>query len=179
MEGIFQNMHPRIEAQLPLLVLHLLGYANLELDIHLAVPLGHIPEPGFNDSGVDDIRRHHFAVFVLDGLHDDHLPAVIVVDNQRIWSDKFVDFSLGENSLLNQSNLSVEFLPLNRLNLTRRRAALCAEEQNNQYQKDGKHDRAECHSNGSRPELAVIVVHVFPVIRTLAIFFIPGFYLFD
>ena len=82
-EGVLKDVHLRPEPQLPPAVLHGLGNGDLELYVHSSVPLGHIAEPGGNDSRIDDVMSDHLSVLVLDGLHDEHL-TVSVPDDERV-----------------------------------------------------------------------------------------------
>ena len=181
MEGIFQNMHPRIEAQLPLLVLHLLGHANLEFDIHLPVPLGYIPEPGFDYGGIDDIGRYHLTVFVFDGLHDYHLPTVIIVNDECVRAGNVIDRRVlchaeRSRSIFHQPDAGLQPLRLNLLEFAGTRAALRAEKHDDHNKEDGTYYHRKSGAGRYHEQFPVMFTHILPVIRALAILFVPGLY---
>ena len=83
-EAVPEDEHVRVESQLPLGVLHGLRHDHLELQIDLAVALGHVAEGGGDVGGVDHVAGDHLAVVVPDRLHDKQLPSVIVPDLQGV-----------------------------------------------------------------------------------------------
>ena len=172
-------MHPGVEPELPGIVLHFLGNADLELDVHLAVALSHIAEAGFHNGSLDDIRRYHFAVFVLDGLHQNHLPAIIVVDDNRIRPGQLVDFCSWQTLILNQANLGRQMLALNGLQFGGRRAALGAEQCYDNDDKEGTHHHGKGCPRAYGEHFPVVGAHILPIIGALAILLVPGLYLLE
>ena len=72
-----------MESQLPLAVLHVLRYDDLELDVDTSVPLGYVSESCSHYSRIKHIVRYHLTVLILDCLHDDDL-LVAVLDDERV-----------------------------------------------------------------------------------------------
>ena len=172
-------MHSGIEPELPGIILHLLWDADLEFDVHLAVPLSHIAEAGFNDGSLDDIRRYHFAVFVLDGFHQNHLPAIVVMNDNRIRPGQFVDFCGWQPLILNQANLGRKMLTLNGLQFGGRRAALSAEQCYDNDDKEGTHHHGKGCPRAYGEHFPFVCAHILPIIGALAILLVPGLYLLE
>ena len=74
-----------MEAQLPVTVLHRGGHDDFKTEVDFSVPLGHVPETGGDDRGVQDIGSHHFpGVVILDGFHYQEFFSVRIADGQGI-----------------------------------------------------------------------------------------------
>ena len=140
-------MHLRIEPQLPVFILHLLRHSNLEGDIYLPVSLGHIPETGFHHSSADDIRRHHVAVLILDGLHQNHLIPLSILNHQSVWPHHVTFPALVKHFiLLYQADFRSHLFCLHLLNLTRPRATY--QKNDNQYPLQDMHHHSAAQKNG-------------------------------
>ena len=75
-DAVLEDVHVRVETQLPAAVEHLLGNDDLETEVDPPVTLRHVAEAGRDDRGVDDLARDHLARgLVPDGLHQDELPS--------------------------------------------------------------------------------------------------------
>ena len=129
-QRIAQNVHPGIEPELPGFVLHVLGHADLELDVHFPVAFSHIPEAGFHNGGIDDVGCHHLTVFILDGLHNDEFATVIVMDYQRVGPGHLKQFHLLDSGFLDQADGRLHLLSLDPLNLTGASATLSTKQRN-------------------------------------------------
>ena len=85
--AVAKDVHVRCEPELPGRVLHLPGNDDLEPEVHASSTLGHVPEAGRDDRGVQDVGRDHLSRFVIpDGLHDEDLPAAFVPDGEGVPS---------------------------------------------------------------------------------------------
>ena len=131
-KGIGQYVHLGIKAQLPVVVLHFLGNTNLELDVHLTVPFGDVAEAGLYDGRSNDICHNHLPVFILHGIHDNELPPVIVLYDQRVRTGYFIHLAIWQHRLIHKANFGLEFFPLHRVNLGRNGAAVAASGNNHQ-----------------------------------------------
>ena len=83
-EAVFRHEQVRVEAELPLAVLHRFRHDDPEVEVHLAAPFRHVAEAGRHPGRLEDIRGDHLSVLVLDGPHDQHRVSVRVFHDHRV-----------------------------------------------------------------------------------------------
>ena len=83
-QAVAEDEHVRPEAYLPAALLERLRDDDLELEVHLTVALGHVPEGGSDEGGVKHVTGDHFPVDVADGFHQEELSSLAVVHPKRI-----------------------------------------------------------------------------------------------
>ena len=83
-ETVLRHEKVRIEAELPVPVLHRFRNDDPEVEVHLAAPFRDVAETGRDLGRLDDIRGDHLSVLVLHGPHDQHLVSVRVFYDHRV-----------------------------------------------------------------------------------------------
>ena len=83
-QAVAEDEHVRPEAYLPAALLERLRDDDLELEVHLTVALGHVPEGGGDEGGIKHVAGDHLPVDVADGLHEEELSALSVVHPEGV-----------------------------------------------------------------------------------------------
>ena len=98
------------------------------------------------------------------------------MDHQSVGSRYFKQFHLLDPGFLDQADVSLHLLRLDSLNLAWSSAALGTKQRNQNGKENGAHHHRKRRKRAYCEQSPVVLAHVRPIIRALAILFVPGLY---
>ena len=110
-DAVFLHEQVRVEAQLPVPVLHRLRDDDPEIEIHFPVPFGDVPEAGRNLGRLEHVRCDHLPVLILYGPHDQYLVPVRILHDHRIPPGLGAHGDLGQFLVVGEGHPRRHLLP--------------------------------------------------------------------